>query len=66
MAVAIIEIIFAIIEGNPNPSGACSIYANAIKVHIIAGINDIMYFSSFLIKFIINCKYEIIRYSLII
>ena len=37
--VAIIDIILAIIEGRFNPSGACRIYANAIKVHRIAGAN---------------------------
>ena len=31
----ITEIIFAVIEGNLNPSGACRIYANAIRVHMI-------------------------------
>ena len=50
MAVAMIEIIFAVIEGNLKPSGACSIYANAIKVQNIAGINVIMYSFSFLIR----------------
>ena len=42
MTVAITEIIFAVIEGNLNPSGACRIYANAIRVHMIAGSNAIM------------------------
>ena len=42
IAVAIIEIILDIIEGNLKPSGACRIYANAIKVHTIAGMNEIM------------------------
>ena len=37
--VAIIDIILAVIEGKFNPSGACKIYANAIKVHTIAGAN---------------------------
>ena len=47
MAVAITEIILAIIGGHPKPSGACRIYPNAIKVHIIAGINVITYGFSF-------------------
>ena len=37
--VAIIDTILAVIEGKFNPSGACKIYANAIKVHTIAGAN---------------------------
>ncbi len=41
-AVAITEITFAVIEGKPKPSGACRIYANAINVHTIAGINAII------------------------
>ena len=50
IAVAMIEIIFTVIEGNLKPSGACSIYANAIKVQNIAGINVTMYSFSFLIR----------------
>lgn len=42
MAVAMIEITLDIIEGNAKPSGAWSIYANAIEVQKIAGINPIM------------------------
>ena len=42
MAVAITEIMLAIIEGSLNPSGACRIYAKAITVHTIAGANAIM------------------------
>lgn len=44
------EIIFAIIAGNPKPSGACRIYPNAIKVHTTAGANVIRYCFSFLIR----------------
>ena len=47
MTVAITEIILAIIGGHPKPSGACRIYQNAIKVHIIAGIYVMMYGFSF-------------------
>ena len=42
MAVAMIEITLDIIEGNAKPPGAWSIYANAIEVQKIAGINPIM------------------------
>ena len=37
IAVAITEIILAVIEGSLKPSGACKIYPNAIKVQKIAG-----------------------------
>ena len=47
--VPITEIIFAIIAGNFKPSGACRIYAIAIKVHTTAGANVIMYCFSFFI-----------------
>ncbi len=49
IAVAIIEIIFEIIEGNLKPSGDCRIYPNAINVHTMAGISAMIYgFSVFL------------------
>ena len=47
MTVIIIEIMLDIIEGNPRPSGACSIYPNAISVHTIAGTKVIIYGFSF-------------------
>lgn len=50
IAVAITEITFAIIAGNPKPSGACRIYPNEIKVHTTAGANVIMYCFSFFIR----------------
>lgn len=50
MAVAIMEVTFAIIGGNPKPSGACRMYPNVIKVHTIAGTNVMIYGFSFLIK----------------
>ncbi len=37
IAVAITEITLAIIGGNFRPSGACSIYPNVIRIHMIAG-----------------------------
>ena len=49
-SVAITEIILAIIAGNLNPSKACRIYANAIKVHTTAGANAIMYYFFFFIR----------------
>ena len=51
MDVAIMEITLAIMEGNPKPSGAWSIYPKVIKVHTIAGANVIMYGFSFLIRY---------------
>ena len=51
ITVAITEIILAIIAGNLKPSGACRIYANAIKVHTTAGANAIMYCFSFFIRY---------------
>lgn len=49
--VAITEIMFEVIDGNLRPSGACRIYANAIKVHTTAGANAIRYCFSFFIKY---------------
>ena len=46
-----IEIMFEVIAGNLKPSGACRIYANAIKVHTTAGANAIMYCFSFFIRY---------------
>ena len=50
IAVAIVEIILAVIGANLKPSGVCRIYANEIKVQNIAGSNAIMKGFSFLIR----------------
>jgi hypothetical protein len=42
ITVAITEIILESIADKFKPSGACKIYANAIKVHTTAGANAIM------------------------